>query len=333
MSNPPRQPIPPKPFSAPPRGLWRATPPAIFPPLLGLFGIGLAWRQATVVLGAPAFIGDMFLGAVSLLYLFAVFAYLAKVVRRLATLPEDLRILPGRAGLPAASAAGMLFAAVLVPYATMAAQSVLVLALCAHALIALLIIRALLIGPVEQRRVTPAWHLSFVGFIIAPLAAVPLGWVELSQVIFVTTLPVAVAVWIISAFQFSRADVPVPLRPLLAIHLAPVCLFGIVSALLGYGALSIAFGGLGIIVMAVMLMAVRYLTAGDFSALWGAFTFPMAAFANLMFAAAFYKVTPFAVLGGIELALATLAVCVIAFRVMKLWANGKLAKSTNASTV
>lgn len=325
--------IPPKPFNAPPKGLWRATPPAVFPPILGLLGLGLAWRNGAAVLGSVDMIGEMLLGAVSLLYVFALVAYLAKVVRRPSALTDDLKILPGRTGLSAATGAGMLLAAAVMPMGVGLAKSVLVLALVAHTLIALLIVRALALGPAEQRRVSPAWHLSFVGFIIGAVAAPMVGWEGLARAILFTTLPIAAAIWLISALQFAKSDVPPPLRPLLAIHLAPVALFGIVSAGLGYGSAAVAFGYVGITVFAVMLLGVRYLTKADFSALWGAFTFPLAAFANLMFAAARTQFQPFAMIGGIELVAATLAIAYIAFKIMQLWAKGKLAKATNASTV
>ncbi|NVK46624.1 MAG: tellurium resistance protein [Rhodobacteraceae bacterium] len=329
---PPR--IMPKPFNAPPQGLWRATPPAIFPPIMGLLGMGLAWRQAGNILpSAPNWIGEMILGAVSLLYIFAVVAYLAKVARRPSVVADDLRILPGRAGLAAGADAGFLFAAVLVPYSTDAAKTVLVLSLVALTIVAVLTIRSLLIGPAEQRRVTPAWHLAFVGYIIAPLSAVPLGWIGLSQIIFATTLPIAAAVWMISAMQFARADVPPPLRPLLAIHIAPVSLFGIVATLLGYTTLALAFAWIGVTALIVALVGIRYLTKGDFSALWGAFTFPLAAFANLMFAAATLKPMPFRLIGGLELVAATLVITYIAVKIMQLWTRGKLAKATNAAVV
>ncbi|ALI54597.1 hypothetical protein IMCC12053_649 [Celeribacter marinus] len=324
---------PPPPLNAPPKGLWRATPPAIFPPMLGLLGMGLAWRQAGVALNAPAWIGELILGAVSLLYIFGVIAYKAKAVRRLSVVADDVRILPGRAGLSAGTGAGMLLAAALVPFSIPLAKVVLVASLMGHAIIAALIIRSFIIGPPEQRRVTPVWHLSFVGFIIGGVAAPAVGWPDLASLLLATTLPIAAAIWLISALQFAKADVPPPLRPLLAIHLAPVALFGIVAAGLGHGGMAVAFGYLGVAVMAVMLLSARYFTKGDFTALWGAFTFPMAAFANLMFAAAKFQQTPFAIIGGLELVGATLAISVIAFKIMQIWARGKLSKATNAATI
>ncbi|MFT6652132.1 MAG: tellurite resistance protein [Celeribacter sp.] len=329
----PNQRLAPKPFNAAPKGLWRATPLAIFPPILGLFGIGLAWRAAAAHLGAPAWIGEMILGAVSLLYIFAGIAYKAKLARRPSAVLDDAKILPGRAGLSAMTASMFLFAATLVPYWTLGANIVLFAGLLAHAAGAIIIIRSLILGPAEQRRVTPVWHLSFVGFIIAPVAAVPLGWVDLSVIIYATTLPIAVAIWLISALQFMRAGVPAPLRPLLAIHMAPVSLFGIVSVLLGYYAIGFAFGWIGLTGLVVCIAGARYLTQSGFSPLWGAFTFPMAAFANLMFMVALIMPIPFRYVGGVELALATLAVCYIAYRVMQMWMKGSLSKLTNASSV
>ena len=323
----------PKPFNTAPKGLWRATPLAIFPPILGLFGIGLAWRAASVHFGAPTWIGEMILGAVSLLYIFAGIAYKAKLARRPSALLDDAKILPGRAGLSAMTASMFLFSATLVPYWNFGANFILFAGLFAHAVGALIIIRALILGPPEQRRVTPVWHLSFVGFIIAPVAAIPLGWGALSVFIYATTLPIAIAIWLISALQFIRAGVPAPLRPLLAIHIAPVSLFGIVSVLLGYYAIGFAFGWIGLTGLLVFGAGAGYLTKSGFSPLWGAFTFPMAAFANLMFMVGLIMPMPFQIIGGVALVLATLAVVYIAYRVMQMWSKGTLSKLTNASTV
>lgn len=169
----------------------------------------------------------------------------------------------------------MLMASALIPFAPALAKGVLMTFFILHAIVAVLIIRSFLLGPTEQRRVTPVWHLSFVGFIIGAVPALGLGWTGLASAIFYTTLPIAAAIWLVSALQLARADVPAPLRPLLAIHLAPVALFAIVSAGLGFEGAAMSFGWLAITVFAVMLAAARYLTKSGFSALWGAFTFPL----------------------------------------------------------
>ena len=90
---------PPKPT---PKGLWRRTPPAIFPATLGLLGLALGWRRGVGQFALPPGLADLFLGAVTLFALFALLTYVVKLMRRPAVVLEDLRILPGRAGLAAA---------------------------------------------------------------------------------------------------------------------------------------------------------------------------------------------------------------------------------------
>ena len=311
-------------------GLWAQTPPAIFPPLLGLLSLGLAWRRGADVFGIPRSLGELVLGGVTLLFLFAVLAYLAKVVRRPGALVDDLRILPGRAGLSTASMSGMLLGAVMVPYNTCAATVILVLAVAAHALIAFIVIVILAPAPLVQRRITPVWHLTFVGFIVVPLAAIPLGAGIMSEVILVLTISMAITIWASHAYLVSRSGVPAPLRPTLAIHLAPLCLFGIVTGMLGFVGLSAAIGWLSILGLVLLISRAAYLTTAGFSPFWGAFTFPMAAFVNLMLLLSDH-VAPFRLIGGIALVLASLAIFWIAYKIMKMWASGSLGAKTNAS--
>lgn len=313
-------------------GLWRKTPPAIFPPILGMFALGLAWRRAGDMFFVPSGVGEAILGGVSLLFLLAVIAYLAKFIRRPTTLTDDLRILPGRAGVSAASVGAMLFAATLLDYSGCAAWVVVVLALIVHGVIASLVVFLLSSAPLEQRRITPVWHLTFVGFIVAPLAAIPLGAVQLSELILFITMPLSLVIWGSHVYLMSKRAVPPPLRPILAIHLAPICLFGIVSTMLGYATLGTGFGWLAIGLMSVAILRIPYLTAAGFSPLWGAFTFPMSAFANLMLILA-PTGGPFYIIGGLALIGATLAVPMIAYKIMQLWASGELAVKTNASAV
>lgn len=313
-------------------GLFRQTPPAIFPSILGLFGLGLAWRQAADAFAAPDMVGELILGGVSVLFLFALLAYLAKVLRKPGAFVQDLRIVPGRSGLSAGTTAAMLLAATLVPYSASLATLVLFLAVLSHTVVAMTVLAVLWSAPLEQRRVTPVWHLTFVGFIIAPVAAIPLGATLISQVILVLTLPMAVIIWVGHAWMTRRKAVPAPLRPLLPIHLAPLCLFGITAGLLGLSGIAAAFGWLSIVMMAVFVVRTRYLTAAGFSPLWGSFTFPLAAFANLMLLLAIVG-AHFKTLGGLGLIAATLIVPYIAYRVLKLWAAGKLGPLTNAARI
>lgn len=301
------------------------TPPAIFPVMLGLLGLGLAWRRVLLALGLDAGLADAMLGAVSALWAFGLIAYAAKMWRRLSVVLDDMRVLPGRAGLAAAGMGGMLVAAALAPFAPVAGAAVLVASLVLHLAQAIILAIVLLRLPPEAREVNPAWHLNFVGFIVGGLAAVPLGWTGLAWALVAVTLPIAVAIWGISLVQLIRRIPPAPLRPLLAIQLAPASLFASVLALLGQGAASQVFAALAAILLLVLLISARWITATGFSALWGAFTFPLAACASA------FVLTGWTVAGAIVALVALAIVPAIAWKVLTLWGGGQLAAKTNAA--
>ena len=115
----------------PPRraAAFARTPPAVFPVILGLLGLGLALRQALAALQLPGGLVEAALGALLVLWAFGWLALAVKVARRPGVLAEDMRVLPGRAGLAAASMSGMAAASVLLPYAPGVALAVALAAL------------------------------------------------------------------------------------------------------------------------------------------------------------------------------------------------------------
>ncbi|MGO4855210.1 tellurium resistance protein [Phaeovulum sp. W22_SRMD_FR3] len=324
------------PFTAPkpqPRGFARRVPPAIFPSLLGLLGLGLAWRRAAPDFGLPGGIADLALGMISAVFCFGILAYTAKFMRRPAAVAEDLKILPGRAGLSTMAMGIYLMAAVLAPWLPGLSPAILFLGLAVHLVLIALMLGDLVEAPAEQRRVTPVMHLSYVGPIVGAQMALALGYSALAAAIFWITLPVALLIWYRSARQALRERVPAPLRPLLAIHLSPAALMGTVSLGLGYQTLALAFAVLAALILTALVLGARWLLAAGFSPFWGALTFPLAATATLWLA-----------LGGAlgsgawrgagdgALIAATLIIPPIAVRVLQLWAKGTLAIKTNAAT-
>ena len=325
----PRRTMPP-PLHVPKPGFGRRTPPAIFAPIMGVFGLGLAWRAGAGLFGMSPAIGEVILGAVSLLFVFALLAYAAKPLRRASALVEDMRVLPGRAGLAAASLSLMLMAASLAPLVPRVATVLAVCAFVVHLGLVALLVHVLRTSPPEGRVVTPVFHLSFVGFIIGGVAANALGHHEIARALVWVMLVPAAIIWGISLRQIVTRVPPAPLRPLLAIHLAPACLFTIVAHGAGQHAVAQGFAVLAIMIFAALLASLRLLTVAGFSPLWGAFTFPLAAFATVLILVSGGA----GVLGlgaGVILALATGVVPVIAYRVLKMWSGGSLAAKTNAA--
>ena len=310
-----------------PTGRFRQVPPAIFPPILGLLALGLTWRRGADLFGLPAGLADMLLGAVTLLWAFAVLAYGAKLVQRPSVLAEDVAILPGQGGC---SALGMTFSAValvLVPHGPGLATGLMAAGLLVQAVVAVLVARALLAAPPEGRMVTPVWHLTFVGFILAALPALEMRYSGVARVLFGLTLPIAVVLWGIGLRQILSRIPPAPLRPLLAIHLAPASLLGLVAHGLGLGMVAQGLAVLGAGILLALVASARWLTAAGFSPFWSAFTFPLAAYAALLMVLG----GPWQLPGGVLLVAATLLVPPVAVKVLQLWIKGILGPRTNAA--
>lgn len=307
--------------------VFARVPPAIFPVLLGLCGLALALRPGLQMLGLPPAPADLAAGIALSLWAFGALAYGLKLRRRPTVILDDLQVMPSRAGLAAASMGGMASAALLAPFSPRLAAVLLLGGLMAHGLIALITLRVLARLASEARDVNPGWHLSFTGFILAAPAALALGKDAMALTLFYLMLPVAGSIWGVSLWQLIRRNPPAPLRPILVIHLAPAALFAIVAGGLGLETLASVFLGLVILMLVAIGAFLRWITASGFSALWGAFTFPLTAAA-----------TAFLVQGGslgwVGLALLALAVVVvpwIAWKVLKLWPGGQLADKTNAA--
>ncbi len=275
----------------PPRGskplprqrLFRQTPPAVFPSVLGLVGLGVAWRGGHGTFGQTTAVVKVYLGATSLLFLFALVAYAAKVIFRPGVIADDLAVLPGRAGLAAVTMCIMLFAAVLVRHSTGAAVIVLLIGLVLHAFFAMAALARLILGPADGRVATPAMHLTFVRFIVAPLSAEELGFSALSGVILWYSIGATLLIWAAAARPLLTGVAPPPLRPLQAIHLAPAALAGTAAYLGGDEMLGAGLTIWASALFVVLVLRVRWLTIAGFSGFWGAVTFPAVAISGLLF--------------------------------------------------
>lgn len=312
--------------------LFSQTPPAAFLPVLGLLGLVHAWRAGHGAFGFGPGVIDLASGAVSLLYIFLLVAYVVKLARRPGVIGEDLATLPGRAGLAAASMGAMLLAAALVSFWPGIALAMVWGALAFHAALAFAVAYRWITGPVEARQVTPVLHLVFVGIIVAPAALGPLGQSNAANAVLWASVVLSAVIYALSLGALVRDELPPPLRPPVVIHLAPASLvataaFATDGTLLASAALAFAT------LLAVFLVfRARWIAVSGFSPFWSAFTFPVSAFAGAWFAAdAAGGGEPARLIGGAVLIAATLTTPIIAFRVLRLWARGTLAATTNAA--
>ena len=310
-----------------PRGFARRVPPAIFPPILGLFALGLGWRRAMIVLDLPRQIPETALGAITLLFVFSFVAYMAKLILRPMVLREELRLMAGRLGLSAMIAGLYFLAMTLSPYLPDPARWLLSAALVLHAGLIVLILGTFARGPAEARRYSPAGQLYFVSPIIGAAAAADLGPAHLALGLLAGALAVAIALWLRGADRLWRRGLAAPLRPLLALHLMPAGVAGLAALSLGQEGVAEVFASVAALMLAAGVLGGRWLTRSGFTALWGAFTFPLAATASLWIdLGGMWRMA-----GSVLLVGATFVTLPIAFRVLKLWAGGQLAVKTNAA--
>jgi len=270
--------------------LWRSTPPAIFPVCLGLLGLGLGWRNAAEYLPIAHEIGDVLLGLGCAYYLFFLICYLCKLVARPMVLFEDSTIPPARAGIAAMAMSMMLLAAALLPFG-ISAPFVWWAGVIAQIGASAIGVYAIWHDPPEAKQFSTFQYLIFVGPVVGPIAGIRLGYVTESIVLTLAALVAYVIITIGLALQMRRQRPPVPLRPSLAIMLAPVCLFATSFGLLGVDWAFVGFYWASMVVAGGLILLVPWMIKGGWSPVWASFTFPLAAFLQV-------QVMAFAKFGG-----------------------------------
>ena len=314
---------------------WRRTPPALFPATLGMLGLSLGWRSAVEVIDAPDAVWRLLLAATGLFFVFAFGAYIAKAMRRPSVVLEDMNPVPGRAAVSAGSMCLLLLAAGLAALGAPVglAQGVWLAGLGLHVAYMLCVIAVLTRAPAEARVVTPVLFLPFVGYIVSPIGGVPLGYGDLANWLYLYSLVAGAVIITLSAPRFVLRPTPIPARASAAILLAPTSIGAVSGHALGYGGLVAAFIGASLIIALTLLARLRWLTAGGFTPLWGAFTFPSAAFASAMMVAAARWGGAWEWAAALALVAATVIIAPIWVMTIRAWSLGRLAPATGAGTV
>lgn len=304
-----------------------ALPPVIFLPILGLVALAQALAMAAWRLGFGMEMADLFRGMVAALWALAMGLLLVKLVRRPSVLLEDLRPLPGRAGLASATLGGMAVSVTLAPIWPGLALGLVLVSLALHqGLVALLFWRMQREGAAGQVP-DPTWHLTFSGMLMAVPVLRLLEWNAVAAGILWLGLVTALSVWMLALAQMMRARPPAVLRPLLALHLVPATLIALTGLMLGMGGLARGFMVIAVLIFVALVLRLRWLTEAGFTPLWGALSFPLAMLSQALMTHGALA-TGLAVLG-----LALVANLWIAFAVLRLVPGGRLAQRTNAAEV
>ncbi len=257
-------------------------PLPLFAAPMGLGGLGLAWREAGRVLGAPTLIGEALLALTAVLWLAILALHALRAARHPEALAGDLRH-PVRVAFAGAVTIGlMLVAGGLIPYAPDLAASIWLVAALGHLAIAAFTVRDLLTAPRDAAALTPPLLIPLVGNILAPVFGARLGFESLSWVLFgIGTLLWAILQPLLFGRLVTGPALPARLRPTLVILLAPPAVGSLALAQLtgGFGPAALAAFGLALFFALVLAAMAADFARMPFAMSWWGWTFPSAAFA------------------------------------------------------
>lgn len=306
---------------------WARPSPALLPACLGLVGTGLLWREAVPVLGAPRAVSEVWLGAALAILTLCLVLYARRVGKRPGALLHDLRMPAGRGAVSAGSMALMLAGAALAPLWVPAAMVAWGTGVVLHGFLAVVLLRELAQMPPDARPATATLLVPFAGQIVAPLGGVALGFGTVAAVLFWSGILAWLALLpLILRHLLRRASPPPPVRPGTAILLAPPSIGAVAVAQLAPGTVLVpVLFAVACLVLLGLLLRLGWLAGHGWSPAWGAFTFPLAAFAaaGLLMAERFPSLYSLNA-AAISVTAASLVTLYVAYRMAQGWLTGRI---------
>lgn len=303
-------------------------PVSLFAAVMGITGLGLAWREAGRLLGWPGAIGEAILILGALAFVAVALAYGAKIAAR-ASLAAEFAQPRTMVFFPTIGISLLLLAQAVLPHSLAVAEPLWLLGVASTLTLSALILGRWLGAPHDLGLVSPAWFIGGLGNVIAVPAGVKLGYVGLSWFGFA----VGVMFWVtlfplILHRLIFIGPLPLKLRPVLFILIAPPALCASAWHAFNGGALDApmhVFTGMALFLALAMIALAPQFRALPFAVSWWAFTFPLDA---LSIALLQYQgliggaVAPW--IAQVALALATAIVAHVAWRTLTALARGTL---------
>lgn len=303
-------------------------PVTIFASVMGLAGLGLAWRKAASVLALPAGISEAILALAALTFVAALATYALKAARHPQVVIGEFNH-PVRSAFFSTFPIGVLLLANgLHPYSANGALALWSVGAILQLLLTIRLIVRWMVHKQEINHVNAAWFIPIVGNIIVPILGVRLGLTEISWFF----LSVGMLFWLpmltIILYRVIFHDaLPPRLMPTLFILLPPpsigyisyVGLTGNVDSfaqVLVNGALFLTL---------VLLAKAKSFVGLPFAVSWWAFTFPLDAVALAAIEHAHHVPGGmWPVVGLVLLAMASLVVTLVSVRTVAAIAKGTL---------
>lgn len=266
------------------RDIATRTPVAVFGIVLGIAGLGGAWRAAHTVWGLPTAIGEAIMAIASVVWLALMILYGTKWWFTRETAAAECRHPIQSCFVAFVPMATMLIAVSARPYAEEAAFCLFLLGAGSSLMFAIYHAGQLSTGGRDPAAVTPALVLPVVGFCyVSAIGAGAFGNLGLGQILFgaglLAWLPIEAAV----RFRlYKAAEMPPPLRPTLGILLAPPAVGAVafLSTSVGppdrIGAFLIGYALLQVLLLIRLL---PWIAKQPFAASWWAFGFGIDALA------------------------------------------------------
>lgn len=272
------------PASPPPNALAHV-PITVFASVMGVAGLGLAWRKAAPMLGLPAAIGESLLVLGGVLFLAALATYALKLTRFPGACRSEFNH-PIRSSFFATVSIGlMLLATGLHPHAPQAALALWAVGAAVQLAITVRVFARWIVHKQELAHANPAWFIPIVGNIIVPVLGVRLGQADVSWFFF----SIGMALWLpMLAIILNRVifhdDLPPRLAPTLFILVPPPAIgYLAYTALVGADdAFAMVLVNVALFITLVLLVMAPRFARLPFAVSWWAFTFPLDAAALAM---------------------------------------------------
>lgn len=266
----------------------RDVPVSVFAAVMGVAGLGLAWRQASLWPGAPGcapgWIGETLICAAAVLFVIIAVAYAVKIFRTPGLALAEWRD-PRRINFFACVPLSlMLLSAGALPFTRPLALLLWIVGAAMQFVLALIVLARPLAERKPDHEASPSLFLPLAGIVIGPVTGMPLGYIAISWLMLLT----GSLLWLrVCSLLLDRTISGARLRPdewpLLAILITPSAL-----AFMSYMALTHyqidAFARI-LFWSAVLFLLLNLALAGiyrrlPYSLAWWAFTFPSGAMAT-----------------------------------------------------
>ncbi|MEQ8603620.1 MAG: SLAC1 anion channel family protein [Marivibrio sp.] len=265
----------------------RHFPVQMFASVLGVAGLGLAWREAGQVFGFTLAVGELFLGFAAGFYIAVLALYGLKAARHPDAMAEDFTHPVRGCYFSAAGMGLLLLSAAAAPHSLWLAEALWIFGAPVNFAITLAIVSGWMTREFHMRHATPVWFLPIAGNLLAAIAGAPLGYVEIGWMAFAIGVVFWLALQVVIFYRLLfHEPIEQPLRPTIVIMLAPPALAYIAYQVLAGGPVFGALGGFGtmfygltLFIAALLAVQVPMLMRLPFALSNWSYTFPISALA------------------------------------------------------